>query len=239
MASTMNYWWVTRPKRKLNSIPEVLSTFSYIALTEQWTGAKNKHIRFEDQLEKEGLKQIGERRDNSGSGGRTYQAWLSSLGLIKKKKKTGIPFLTYAGEAIMEGKSPVEVLKNQVLKYQFPSPFGIKNRVADKFRIHPFIFLLKLLMDKRIGSLSCEEIGKVVITEAINESAECYEYVIERILSFREKGDASLPADFIENHKSSRGSEKSENPYSHLLDAANTMINWLEYTQLIFKICPD
>ena len=73
MASTLNYWWVTRPKRKLNSIPEVLSTFSFIALTEQWTGARNKHIQFEDELEKEGLKQIGDRRDNSGSGGRTYQ----------------------------------------------------------------------------------------------------------------------------------------------------------------------
>ena len=24
----LNYWWVTRPKRKLNSIPEVLATFA-------------------------------------------------------------------------------------------------------------------------------------------------------------------------------------------------------------------
>jgi len=33
--------------------------------------------------------------------------------------------LTLAGEAILNGDSPVEVLKNQVLKYQFPSAFSV------------------------------------------------------------------------------------------------------------------
>ena len=27
----LNYWWVTRPKRKLNSIPEVLAAFAEYA----------------------------------------------------------------------------------------------------------------------------------------------------------------------------------------------------------------
>ena len=80
--ATLNYWWVTRPKRKLNSIPEVLGVFSNVALSAQWSGSRNIHIQFEDELEKAGLKRIGERRDHSGSGGRTYQAWLFSLGLI-------------------------------------------------------------------------------------------------------------------------------------------------------------
>jgi len=235
MATSLNYWWVTRPKRKLNSIPEILAAFSNVALSAQWSGDKKIHILFEEELERDGLKVVGERRDNSGSGGRTYQAWLSSLGLIFIQEKSGIPYLTYAGEAIMEGKSPVEVLKNQVLKYQFPSPFGIKTRVSEKFRIHPFIFLLKLLMDKRIESLSTEEIGKIVITEATNESNSCYEYVVNRILSFREKGDASLPEDFLQTHTSSHGTINFKNPYKHLLDIANTIINWLEYTQLIYR----
>ena len=245
MAASLNYWWVTRPKRKLNSIPEILGAFSNVALSAQWSGDRNIHILFEEELERDGLKVVGERRDHSGSGGRTYQAWLSSLGLIFIQEKTGVPYLTYAGEAIMEGKSPIEVLKNQVLKYQFPSPFGLKTNVSEKFRIHPFVFLLKLLMDKRIGSLSSEEIGKIVITEATNESNACYEYVIDRIYAFREKGDASLPEDFIETHTSSLGKVNIEQPYRHLLDIANTLINWLEYTQLIYredgtiKIAPD
>ena len=233
--AVLNYWWVTRPKRKLNSIPEVLAAFSSVALSAQWSGSRNIHIAFEEELERAGLKRIGERRDHSGSGGRTYQAWLSSLGLIFIQESTGIPFLTLAGEAIMAGRSPVAVLKDQVLKYQFPSPFGIKTSVSDRFKVHPFIFLLRLLMDDRIQCLTEEEIAKVVMTEAEEDTDKCFEYVVTRILAFRENGDKSLANDFIETHASSTGKVNYDHPFSHLTDTANTMINWLEYTQLIYR----
>ena len=233
--ATLNYWWVTRPKRKLNSIPEVLAAFSNVALSAQWSGSRNVHIQFEDELERVGLKRVGQRRDHSGSGGRTYQAWLSSLGLIFIQDETGIPFLTLAGEAIMEGRSPVAVLTEQVLKYQFPSPFGIKTRVSEKFRVHPFLFLLRLLSDRRVDSLSEEEIAKVVMTEATDDSDRCFENVVEKVLAFRETGDRSLPSDFIDTHTPSTGRVNLDHPYSHLTDTANTMMNWLEYTQLIYR----
>lgn len=233
--AVLNYWWVTRPKRKLNSIPEVLAAFSNVALSAQWTGSRNVHIEFEEELERDGLKRIGERRDHSGSGGRTYQAWLSSLGLIFIQESTGIPFLTLAGEAIMEGKSPVAVLKEQVLKYQFPSPFGIKTKVSERFHVHPFIFLLRLMMDSRIVYLTEEEIAKVAMTEGTDDSDRCFEYVVNRVLAFREDGDRSLPDDFIDTHAPSSGRVNFDHPYSHLTDAANTMMNWLEYTQLVYR----
>ncbi len=231
----LNYWWVTRPKRKLNSIPEVLAAFSNVALSAQWTGSRSVHIQFEDELERCGLKRIGERRDHSGSGGRTYQAWLSSLGLIFIQEATGIPYLTLAGEAIMEGKSPVAILKNQVLKYQFPSPFGIKTKVSPKFHIHPFIFLLRLLIDENISYLTEEEIAKVVMTEGVDDSNACLEDVIGKIIAFRNDGDSSLPSDFIDTHAPSTGIVNLSHPYSHLLDTANTIVNWLEYIQLIYR----
>ena len=78
----INYWWVTRPKRKLNSIPEILAVLSTVTLDAQWQGSMNLHRMFEDGLEESGLKRIGERRDARGSGGRTYYAWLASLGLV-------------------------------------------------------------------------------------------------------------------------------------------------------------
>jgi len=233
--ATLNYWWVTRPKRKLNSIPEVLGAFSNVALSVRWSGSRNIHIEFEDELERDGLKRIGQRRDHTGSGGRTYQAWLSSLGLIFIQESTGIPFLTLAGEAIMEGKPPVAILKEQVLKYQFPSPFGIKTHVSDKFCIHPFVFLIRILLDSRIQYLTEEEIAKVVITEATDESDKCYEHVVKRVLAFRESGDRSLPDDFIDTHAPSTGKVNLAHPYSHLTDTANTLANWLEYTQLIYR----
>lgn len=244
----INYWWVTRPKRKLNSIPEVLGAFSNVAIlaAHQWKGQRAVHLLFEEELEHSGLKRIGARRDQSGSGGRTYQAWLFSLGLIFYEETTGVPYLTLAGEAIMRGQSPVEVLTAQVLKYQFPSSFGIKTRVSDRFRIRPFYFILNLLRDSRIGFyLTQEELAKVVITDADSETNSCYERVINRIIDFREHGDSSLVEDFFERYAPTTGRVNPDHPFSHLEDTANTILNWLEYTQLVRReegkvfIAPD
>ena len=60
----LNYWWVTRPKRKLNSIPEVLAAFADLSLNEEWDGQRNSHLAYEDALEQAGLKRKGERRDH-------------------------------------------------------------------------------------------------------------------------------------------------------------------------------
>ena len=106
----INYWWVTRSKRKLNSIPEILAVFSTVSLDVQWQGSINLHRKFEDGLEEAGLKRVGERRDARGSGGRTYYAWLSSLGLVFTQESTNKSYLTLAGEAIMQGRSPVETV---------------------------------------------------------------------------------------------------------------------------------
>lgn len=231
----LNYWWVTRPKRKLNSIPDVLSTFAEISLDQEWQGQRGSHLTFEDALEEAGLKRKGERRDQTGGGARTYKAWVTSLGLIFTQESTGKTKLTLAGEAIMEGASPVEVLKNQILKYQFPSSFSIGRgvKVSDRFKIRPFKFLLKLLSDSEIQYLKEEEIAKIIVTEAENETDKCYNYIVGKIKSFRQNGDKILDRDFTKKYKSSKGDVNLEHPYSHLLDLANTIVNWLEYTQLV------
>lgn len=231
----LNYWWVTRPKRKLNSIPEVLASFADLSLNQEWDGQRNSHLAYEDALEEAGLKRKGERRDQTGGGGRTYKAWLVSLGLIFTQESTGKIKLTLAGEAIMNGDFPVEVLKGQILKYQFPSSFSIGRgvQVSSRFKIRPFRFLLKLMADEKIKYLTEEEIAKVIVTEAENESDKCYNYIVDRIIRFRNYGDVCLEEDFFTKYKSSKGAVNPEHPYSHLMDLANTIINWLEYTQLV------
>lgn len=231
----LNYWWVTRPKRKLNSIPEVLSTFAELSLNQQWEGQRDTHLSLEDALEQAGLKRKGERRDQTGGGARTYKAWVASLGLIFTQESTGKMMLTLAGEAIMAGDSPVEVLKNQILKYQFPSSFSMSRgvQVHHRFKIRPFRFLLRLLSDSRVMYLTEEEIAKVIVVEAENETEKCYEYVVGKIHEFRDKGDKCLGPDFFEKYKPSKGEVNPEHPFSHLTDLANTLINWLDYTQLI------
>jgi hypothetical protein len=231
----LNYWWVTRPKRKLNSIPEVLSTFAELALDQEWQGQRDAHLSLEDALEQAGLKRTGERRDQTGGGARTYKAWVASLGLIFTQESTSKMKLTLAGEAIMAGDSPVEVLKNQVLKYQFPSSFSMSRgvQVSSRFKIRPFRFLFKLLSESRLGFyLTEEEIAKIVITEAENEKDECYEKVVDHILQFRNHGDSCLPDDFFECYRPSKGEGNRDYPYRYLTDIANTIVNWIEYTQL-------
>lgn len=231
----LNYWWVTRPKRKLNSIPEVLSTFAEMSLNQTWQGQRGSHLSFEDALEEAGLKRKGERRDHTGGGARTYKAWVASLGLIFTQETTGTIQLTLAGEAIMNGDSPVAVLTNQILKYQFPSAFSISRgvQVNPRFKIRPFRFLLRLLMDPKVGYLTQDEIAKIIVTEAENESTKCYLNIVQRIQQYRHIGDACLDPDFAEKYKSSKGDVNYDDPYSHLQDLANTLINWLDYTQLI------
>ena len=228
--SKCNYWWVTRPKRKLNSIPEILAVFAGATLEHQWDGSRNLHVQFENDLEEAGLKRVGSRRDGGGSGGRTYAAWLRSLGLICEETTTKQVYLTLAGEAIIEGKSPVKVLKKQVIEYQFPSQFSLSVGVDERFRIKPFRFLLQLLLDDRINTLSCDEVGKIVITEA--ETEKDYEKIVSRIISYRNYGDDVLGDDFFDKYIPDVNPD-SQYPYQKLTDIANTMFNWLEYTQLI------
>ena len=143
--------------------------------------------------------------------------------------------MTLAGEAIMNGDSPVDVLKGQVLKYQFPSAFSMGRgvQVNSRFKIRPFRFLLKLMSDDRLGRyITQEEIAKIAAVDAENESTAIYEMVVDKILQFRQKGDSCLDPAFFELYKPGRGNVNPDHPYSHLEDMANTMINWLEYTQL-------
>ena len=203
----INFWWVTRPKRKLNSIPEVLATFAEISLNQEWQGQRDTHLALEEALEESNIKRKGERRDQTGGGARTYQAWVASLGLIFTQESTKQLKLTLAGEAIMNGDSPVTVLKNQVLKYQFPSSFSTSRGVdvSRRFKIRPFRFLLRLLMDSEVGYLSEEEIAKVVITNAENETEACYRAVVGKLHDFRSDGDVSLDADFFTKYAPKTG----------------------------------
>ena len=244
----LNYWWVTRPKRRLNFVPEVLAAIVDSALNQEWQGQRDTHLTLEEALEAANLKRKGDRRDQTGGGARTYVAWLASLGLIFKQENSGQLKLTLAGEAIMEGKSPVNILKGQVLKYQFPSSFSMSRgvNVSSRFKVRPFRFLLKLLADTRIEYLSEDEIAKIVIIEAENENNACYEKVVSRVLEFRSDGDKCLEPDFITKYASAKSGVNLEYPYRHLTDIANTIINWLEYTQLakrdddrLIRIIPD
>lgn len=220
-----DYWWVTRPKRKLNPIPEILAIFSSVALGKKWTGNRLVHIAFEDELERAGIKRVGERRDRAGSGGRTYGTMLYSLGLWFEHHD--IVYLTLAGEAIMDGKSPIEVLKKQVLYYQYPSAYATSAKISERLRLRPYLFILKLLMDNRLaGYLHQEEIAWILAPQAESESEKCYERMVDEIRRYRSSGQEMLTDEYFARYGTSR---------NNLNDVANTMMNWLDYTRLIYR----
>ena len=219
-----DYWFVTRPKRKLDAIPEELAAFVAVALNQKWRGNRALHLAFEEELEHTGTKRIGERRDGAGSGGRTHAAMLYSLGLWFEKEQR--VYLTLAGEAILAGKPLIPILKKQVIRFQYPSAYSESAKVTPRFRVRPFLFLLRLLSDSRIGVLRQEEIAYIVLIEAEKETDSCYEYVVKRILQYRESGPAMLSDEYFLSHQAS-----SDN----LMDVANTMMNWLDYTQLVYR----
>ena len=223
----INHWWVTRPKRILDSVPETLSSIASFALDAAWQGQRQTHLSVEEALEASGLKRVGPRRDHTGGGARNYIAWLKSLGLVFIQESTKQLRLTLAGEALMNGDSPVSVISNQVLKYQFPSAYSLGRgvNVSSRFKIQPFLFLLALLMDSRLGYLTQEEIAKIVITEA--ETPRSFEHVVSRILDFRNFGDKIFPPNYFEAN--------FDSSFAKLNDTANTFVNWLNYTQLISR----
>ena len=46
----INYWWVTRPKRKLNSIPEILAVLSTVMVNKIVSESNDTQLQLESQL---------------------------------------------------------------------------------------------------------------------------------------------------------------------------------------------
>lgn len=104
-------------------------------------------------LEEKGLKRKGTRRDQRGGGAKTYEAWVHSLGLIFEETDSKKTRLTMVGEALVNGEPPVPLMTKQLMQFQYPSPCSLRSRVQinERFKIRPFRFLIRLLLDERLS----------------------------------------------------------------------------------------
>lgn len=225
----INHWWTTRPKRKLISAVDALRIFASVAEGKKWQANRELHLDFEDMLESGQVKREGERRDRQGSGGRTYAALLFSFGLWYTDQR-GIVRLTIAGADLLKGLPPVPILTKQILNFQYPSTNSRNPRidVNPRFRLFPFRFLLKLLLNDRLGYLTKEEIARFVITKA--ETDGDLEEIVQSIEAYRNSGndDSIFNGVFQERFGS----------LPELEHVANTFINQLEFTQLVYRPSP-
>ena len=126
--------------------------------------AQNKWIETINSFE---LKSGGTLQHTSSGGARTYLAYFKQLGLIFErscgdragKKST---FLTLAGQEIADLLDPAAVIRRQVLRMQFPSPYSLGSQVAicESVRIRPSIFVIDMLADKRLkGVITTQDVA--------------------------------------------------------------------------------
>ncbi|CAG7844668.1 hypothetical protein USB125703_00910 [Pseudoclavibacter triregionum] len=230
----INTWMLSRPHRKLYLVPQTVAALREAIEGEPWAGNREAHLAFEEAIERAGIKAPGERRDRGGSGGRTHVALVTSLGLAFEHAATQRMVLTLAGEALADGAPPAPILRKQVLEFQYPSPYSSRIGIDEGFRLRPFVFLLRLLLDGRLaGELSQEEIALCVITEGRRNDDDCHERVVARILDYRARGREALAEDFAERYGSARG--RPDRVEEALSDIANTVLNWLDHTGLTLR----
>jgi hypothetical protein len=230
--ATKQYWMFSRPQRKLYRLPLTVTALHEAAGEEQWQGGRARHVAFEELLEREGIKRVGSRRDGTGSGGRTHAALVRSLGFAFDSSETGKLELTLAGLALAEGDRPVDILKHQVLRFQYPSPYSRSSQVQidPKFRVRPFVLLLRLLLHPALGNtLTQDEVGLIVLFSGTGDSPADADRVAQEISDYRASGLDE--ADFLAKYgKSGDTFEVAKERYTAI---ANTAFNWFELTGVI------
>jgi hypothetical protein len=111
-------------------------------------------------------------------------------GLWFREHQTRIIQLTLCGEALVKGQNPVPLLTKQVITFQYPAPYFLEGRASinPEFHIHPYRFILELLLNEKIKSLTEEELARIVIfaknaTELNNKAEEIQNFRKETTLS--------------------------------------------------------
>ncbi|MBO4423919.1 MAG: hypothetical protein J5768_00245, partial [Spirochaetales bacterium] len=186
-------------------------------------------------LAETGIKRKENVRDKNDGGMRTYFAQLEMLGLVFETEQKGKYHYTIAGEAIADEDNPLQVLQYQLLRHQYPSAYGMSANVKmdPRMRVKPFLFLLRLLHDKRLDY--CLSNKDAIIPVVYGHNDDCYELVVSKIIESRlsKLGPESVIANPEIDMYTRRGNP--EKALDNMKDIANTALNYLEATQLVIK----
>ena len=219
-----NHWFVSRQKRRLTDVFPALLAYSDICEGHAWN--IETQLDLEDELAHRDITEHGTlraRRNNQGGGGtRTLFRQMKDLGLVFLEENTRKCRLTIIGDAIVKGETSfVEAMRLQLQRYQYPSAaaWGDRYGVSHAFRVHPFQFLFRPLMEPSLeGWLSHEETYGIVIFEAVSDDDETLHRVADHIVRFRNGDRAGF-------HEDTRTKTYG--------DIANTLFNYISITQYI------
>ncbi|MDD6258985.1 MAG: AlwI family type II restriction endonuclease [Erysipelotrichaceae bacterium] len=221
-----DYWFISRQKRQLTQILPALITFNDVCVGKKWSGNHELQIQYEDELGKREITKHGKLRarksGNGGGGVRTLFKQMNDLGLIFEEDENKHCQLTLIGEELIKGKiSFVKAMRLQLQKYQYPSAtcWSGSGSVSHDIKVHPFQFMMRLLMDDRLEhQLTMDDMKYIVIHYAVSDSSKCYEQVVRCIIDWRNK--KVLP----------RAIDDSKKTFANI---ANTFFNYLSLTQYI------
>ena len=227
-------WWVTRPTRDLRDLDVALKSFADMAVGKKWRGNRDLHQRFE--LENPAKTRNVGRFGSQGSGGRTWAAWLKMWGMWYDDESVK---LTDAGEFVTTTKTPQEVhnqIVHMIMNFQITSAYHESVGQAKDFRIFPFRFMLRLLLDGKIASLSADEVALFLLD--VKNHGE-YGAVVSKITEWRkdrsEDERARLKTRLVRNHAQKYARVRSDSPgtpdghWRAIKDVANTLIVNISY----------
>ena len=177
MAKRGKLWTITRPTRDLHDLELALKAFSKLAKGKKWRGNRPLQRKFETENPAK-TKHAG----IYGSGGRTWAALLRVYGLWYEDDD-GVK-LTSAGEVLVSGKNVYQQIVRLIMNFQITSAYSEHQKLEDGFRIFPFRFMLRLLLDDRIKYLEEDEVALFLLNV---KTPEEYENVVKTILNYRRK----------------------------------------------------
>jgi len=230
-------WMFPRNKRSIPpwKVSQILLTMLN-ADKNNWMENQNKQDKFYKKLEKIGLKKEGFQRDKNSGGARTYYSQLKQLGLVFRRKTRNYThtFPTIAGEALINGEKPLDVMQDMLLKLQYPSAYGKGNNVKihPELKVKPFLFILQLLIMKDIDKLSTEELAVPII---YGHNHDCLELCHEKIEKIKHGAEF---IDILDNPDEDTYTPRTKNRtieqrISSIMDVANTCKNHMESCLLV------
>jgi hypothetical protein len=217
-------------------VSQILSLIHMNLENDTWSGNQTAQDAFTKSLEEVGLKREGVQYDLHSGGARTYFSQLESLGLFFTRED-GSMWLTIAGQDLVDGTYlPAEIMRTQLLNYQYPSIYSqVANvKIHPRIKVKPFLFVLELLLDPEIEYLTDSEL---IIPVMYGHNSSCIGICKSKILAFRESQDIlsviDNPAqDLFTPRTRGRSTEKALEDFKNI---ANTCKNFLESCSLVIS----
>lgn len=231
-------WMFQRNIRKIYpwKISQILSLIYMNLENDTWSGNQTAQDTFTKSLEQVGLKRAGVQYDLHSGGARTYFSQLESLGLFFTRED-GSAWLTIAGQDLVDGKHlPAEIMRTQLLNYQYPSIYSkVANvKIHPRIKVKPFLLILELLLDPEIGHLTDYE---MIIPVVYGHNSSCFNICKSKILAFRNSQNIisviDNPAQDLFTPRT-RG-RSITNALKDFKNIANTCKNFLESCSLVIS----